>query len=350
MRLDVRPDGLARPLEHGRHRGDVRVEGVQVDHESGRREPHRRRARVGVRGRSHRRRAHSVGHRAPAVRATVTRLPSPSPSRLVRHGLAGLADIPDRREDRDLGLVGHEDPEQDTRRRSLDVEVDLLGLDLDDRLALRDRVALGLEPLLDDPGLEVLAAWGITTRVATAYLPVSADAAGCRASSAASRRLTPSYRAPVADRARTGRPRGPAGGPRRTPRRTPDADPGQDRRPERARLVLVDDLDRDARHVRHQLQPPGVPGPAARGSDAGGLDARARSTSRPGRERACDRLESRPDDVDPGRGQGHASERSTEPLRREDVGQRGERRVRDTWPGPGPASARPASRSGSTGP
>jgi hypothetical protein len=38
MRLDVRADRLARSLEQGRHRGDVRLEHVEVDHERRRRE------------------------------------------------------------------------------------------------------------------------------------------------------------------------------------------------------------------------------------------------------------------------------------------------------------------------
>ena len=65
-----------------------------------------------------------------------------------------------------LGVVGHEDPKQDAGRGGLDVEGHLLGLDLDDRLALGDGVTLGLEPCLTIPVSRSCPACGMMTLTA----------------------------------------------------------------------------------------------------------------------------------------------------------------------------------------
>ena len=70
--------------------------------------------------------------------------------------LALLADERDRLADRHLAL-GDRDPQQHARSLGLDLLRHLVGVELVERLALLDRVALGLEPLDDRAGLHALA-------------------------------------------------------------------------------------------------------------------------------------------------------------------------------------------------
>ena len=67
-----------------------------------------------------------------------------------------LADARDRLADRRLAL-GERDLQQHAREVRLDLLRHLVGVDLEERLALRDRVALGLQPLRDGAGLHALA-------------------------------------------------------------------------------------------------------------------------------------------------------------------------------------------------
>jgi hypothetical protein len=74
---------------------------------------------------------------------------------LGRDLFALLADDGDRPPDLDLSLL-HGDLEKHPGRVRLDLLGDLVGVELVQRLALLDRVALGLEPLDDRPGLHAL--------------------------------------------------------------------------------------------------------------------------------------------------------------------------------------------------
>ena len=76
--------------------------------------------------------------------------------RRLRELLACLADPRDRLTDRRLAL-GQRDPQQHAGVVGLDLLRDLVGVDLEQRLALRDRVAFLLEPLRDRSGFHALA-------------------------------------------------------------------------------------------------------------------------------------------------------------------------------------------------
>src|SRR5439155_2849089 len=73
--------------------------------------------------------------------------------------LALFADDGDRAADLDLALA-HLDLQQHARRLRLDLLGHLLGVELVERLALLDPVALALQPLDDRPGLHPLAEAG----------------------------------------------------------------------------------------------------------------------------------------------------------------------------------------------
>ena len=87
MRLDVRPDGLARSLEHRRHRRDVRLEHVEVNHQGRSREWFAR-SRAGLwrvwrdRFRAHRAasRSRTPAYRAPRSRSGSNRRPTATSS------------------------------------------------------------------------------------------------------------------------------------------------------------------------------------------------------------------------------------------------------------------------------
>ena len=66
------------------------------------------------------------------------------------------ADDPDRRPDVDLA-VRDDDLQQDAVRLGLDLLRHLVGVELEEGLALRDRVSLGLQPAHDRAGLHALA-------------------------------------------------------------------------------------------------------------------------------------------------------------------------------------------------
>ena len=75
----------------------------------------------------------------------------------VGHVLALLADDGDRLADLDLLAFAGQDLEQDARGVGLDLLGHLLRVELVERLALLDLVALGLQPAHDRPGLHALA-------------------------------------------------------------------------------------------------------------------------------------------------------------------------------------------------
>ena len=75
----------------------------------------------------------------------------------VGHVLALLADDRDRLADLDLLALAGQDLEQDARGVGLDLLGHLLRVELVERLALLDLVALGLQPAHDRPGLHALA-------------------------------------------------------------------------------------------------------------------------------------------------------------------------------------------------
>jgi hypothetical protein len=73
-----------------------------------------------------------------------------------RHVLVLGADDPDGRADVDLA-VGDDDLQEDAVGLGLDLLRHLVGVELVERLALRDGVTLGLQPAHDRPGLHALA-------------------------------------------------------------------------------------------------------------------------------------------------------------------------------------------------